>query len=144
MSNYKRQIDNVIRNLDLFTNITRPIRDREEKSKTNLKLNYNLYSLIFLTNPNFRTDFYDEIEIDSVNSNITNLFESYKNNIQEIIRNGEIPNFSNLGLNITHIYNNSLFGIFKKDEKLNRLNLFIPEIFKEESDDDEEDEKKKK
>lgn len=140
LSNYKRQIDNVVRNLNLFNDIIRPIRDREEKNKTNLKLNYNLYSLIFLTNINFRTDFYEEIEIESINNNISSLFTNYKNTIQDIIGNEDIPNFSTLGLNVTHIYNNSLFGIFKKDEKLITLDLFIPEIFLEEREEDEEDE----
>lgn len=140
LSNYKRQIDNVVRNLNLFTDIIRPIRNREEKNKTNLKLHYNLYSLIFLTNRNFRTDFYEEIEIESINNNISSLFTNYKNTIQDIIGNEDIPNFSTLGLNVTHIYNNSLFGIFKKDEKLFTLDLFIPEIFLEEREEDAEDE----
>lgn len=124
ITEYKGEITDTVEDMELFDNILRPIRENKLKNTEKLKMYFNLYSLILLTNGNtFDTIFTDRV-INSINTDIEDNFNDKNLEIRNKIDN------TNFELNELDIFYNQIF-LFIKIKNPN-YDFFITDIFGEE------------
>ena len=121
LNDYEREIKNKIEELNLLDNILRPIRDPQMKNSEKLKILFNLYSVIILTNTDLRNILNTKLELPSINNSIDVEFNNIKNNL-EIKLNEDT-------LTTRDIFNNQIFFNLKIIENI--PDYFIEGIFDE-------------
>lgn len=121
LNDYEREIKNKIEELNLLDNILRPIRDPQMKNSEKLKILFNLYSIIILTNTDLRNILNTKLELPSINNSMDIEFNNIKNNL-EIKLNEDT-------LTTRDIFNNQIFFNLKIIENI--PDYFIEEIFDE-------------